>query len=88
MLASSLHIPELELTQGEAEQLSKAVGNVAAYYPVAIDPKTQAWVALFAIAGSLYGSRAVAYYARVNTKAPMQTVNPTEGNVTPFKPAS
>lgn len=69
MLASSLHVPEFELTQGEAAQLSKAVGNVAQYYPVAIDPKMQAWVALFAIAGSLYGSRAVAYYARINTEA-------------------
>ncbi len=87
MLASSLHVPELELTQGEAEQLSKAIANVAAYYPVAVDPKTMAWLGLITIAGSLYGSRAVAYYARINTK-PGRAVDPTEGNVTPFKPVA
>lgn len=69
MLASSLAIPELELTQDEGHKLAVAVQNVAAHYPLAIDPKAQAWMALFMVAGSLYGTRAYVYYART-TAAP------------------
>jgi hypothetical protein len=68
MLASSLAVPELALNETEAKQLAQAVVNVANYYPVAIDPKTQAWGALFMVAGSLYGSRAVAFYARQSSE--------------------
>lgn len=77
MLASSLQVPEIELTQDEGHKLAVAVQNVAAHYPVAIDPKAQAWMALFMVAGSLYGTRAYVYYARVTAeKEAQQGPNP------------
>ena len=68
-LASVTNIPEIELTETEGKNLAKAVQNVMQYYPVAIDPKTQAWMGLIMTASSMYGMRAIAYYARTSTES-------------------
>jgi hypothetical protein len=64
MGASILGIPELALEPAESEKLSKAIQNVAQYYPVGLSPKTMAWVNLAMVAGGLYGTRFMAYSIR------------------------
>lgn len=84
ILAAATKIPELELQQEEAKTLAVHIGNVAQYYPMMIDPKTQAWVALFIVAGGLYGTRFVAYNARLHAEKQSATaVQPA--TVTPFR---
>lgn len=68
MLASSMNTPELALNEDETAKLAGAINNVAQYYPVVIDPKMQAWMGLFMVAGSLYVPRVISIYARANTE--------------------
>lgn len=69
MLASVTKTPELELNDEEAERIAKSIQNVAQYYPVYIDAKAQAWMALIMTAGAVYGSRGIAIAARMKTEA-------------------
>lgn len=78
-LAAITKIPEIALSEPEAETLAKAMANVAQYYPVAIDAKTQAWMALVMTAGTMYAPRFIAYTVR--TKMPR---NPPPDNVHPL----
>lgn len=83
MLASVTQTPELELNEDEAERIARSIQNVAQYYPVYVDAKTQAWLALIMTAGSVYGSRAVAIAARI--KADQNERKPTAtATVHPF----
>ena len=85
MLAASLKVPGIALTENEAHQLAMAINNVAAYYPIAIDPKMQAWGALFITAGTIYGSRVIASYAEPKKEQPAK---PEGGSVSPFRPVA
>jgi hypothetical protein len=64
MGAAALETPELKLDESEAKTLAQAIGNVAAYYPISIDPKTLVWANLIMVCGAIYGSRAIAIFAR------------------------
>jgi hypothetical protein len=63
MMASVL-IPEMELDKEEAKKLADASKEVAKHYSVYIDPKKLAIANLAAVAGFLYGPRAIAWRAR------------------------
>jgi hypothetical protein len=62
MIAGATGVKEIEITEAEAAKLAGAVQNVSKYYPVAIDPKSQAWIGLIMVAGGIYGSRVGAWY--------------------------
>ena len=83
-LAGSLQIPELELQDEEAKKLAVAVANVGKYYNVKMDAKTQAWMGLIMCAGGIYGGRAVAIYARMNTDEKPKGTEPGASNVQPL----
>lgn len=85
MLASVTKTPELELNDDEAERIAKSIQNVAQYYPVYVDAKTQAWMALIMTAGAIYGSRGIAIAARMKTEA--NAKRPSQSaQVFPFAP--
>jgi hypothetical protein len=54
------HMPELAVSSEENQRVAKAVQNLAQYYPVYVDPKTQAWLGLITVLGQVYGTRAIA----------------------------
>jgi len=60
-----LKIEELALENEEAEKLSKAIEDLAKFYPVAIDPKKLAWANLGITAAQIYGLRIMAYRLRM-----------------------
>jgi hypothetical protein len=53
-------MPELEVSAEENKRIATALQNVAQYYPVYIDPKTQAWLGLVTVVAQVYGTRAIA----------------------------
>ncbi len=57
MLAVALKDPMWTLDESEAKKLAEAVGKVQAQYGLNLDPKTQAWLHLIGVAGSVYGTR-------------------------------
>lgn len=64
-VAGMLSAPEIVLTEGEAESLSKAVANVAKHYPpLALTGKRGAWIGLATTAGFIYGPRLWAFVTR------------------------
>lgn len=69
MGAAILKIPELQLAQEEAEQLSKAINRVAALYDFGASEKTLAWINLAMCAAGLYGTRIFAYELRMKAEA-------------------
>lgn len=79
VLAASVSVEELAITQEEAHQLAVAAKGVADYYPVYVDPKKLAIMNLLIVAGTVYGSRAVAIYAKTKVGK-----NKDANNVTPF----
>lgn len=84
MLAAATQVPELAINTDEANQLAKAVANVQQYYPMHINPKTLAWSNLLMVAGSVYGSRAVAIWANMKAQENKQTQQNNTGSVTPL----
>lgn len=64
MGASLFAIPEMEITEDEARRISKAIAGVSDQYKVMIDPRRAAQIDLVRELGTIYGSRAVAYYLR------------------------
>jgi hypothetical protein len=63
--ASITKTPELKLEQAEAQELLKAYDTLAQFYPNAvIDPKIMAWVNLFGVLGTVYGTRVFAIKLR------------------------
>jgi hypothetical protein len=69
MGAAFLATPELQLDDKEAAQLSEAVQKVGKYYAVAFDPKKVAIAELAVIMGGIYGTRFVAWKARMNKES-------------------
>lgn len=57
ILAAALQTPELALQKAEAKGLADALAEVSSHYPMAIDPKTMAWVNLATCVGITYGPR-------------------------------
>lgn len=78
-VASATKIQEAEITTDEAHRLALSIQHVSTYYPVAIDPKTQAWIALIMCAGGIYGSRAISYVARMNAEKNAAPANASTG---------
>lgn len=64
MGASLFSIPELEITEDEARRISKAIAGVSDQYKVMIDPRRAAQIDLVRELGTIYGSRAIAFYLR------------------------
>lgn len=58
-LAAATGIPELAIDQNEAKQLTDASSELAAYYGVAVSPKTAAWFKFSSALAQVYGSRIV-----------------------------
>lgn len=87
LVASGVQVPQLALDENEAKQLAAAVGEVAKYYPIAIDDKTMAWGNLLMVAGTIYGSRALAIYLESQNKT-KQVESPNDNVVrgTVFNP--
>lgn len=58
MLAASLSLPDLAISEAEANNLAKAVVEVQRHYPNSVfSPKVAAWLNLGMIAGAMYGPR-------------------------------
>lgn len=69
MMASFIKVPELILSEDEANKLGDAVNRVAALYDLPIfNEKTQAWIHLGFVAAGVYGPRAVAYHTNHKPK--------------------
>lgn len=82
MMASFIKVPELMLSEDEANKLGDAVNRVAALYDLPIfNEKTQAWIHLGFVAAGVYGPRAVAYHANHKPKKrepiPIAAVKPS-----------
>lgn len=81
MLAAFV-MPELELDEGEAKELTAALAEVNSFYSQAVDPKVIAWMGLIGVAGKIYGPRVGAFMLRrkieAATKAPR--IAPLAGN--------
>lgn len=96
MLAVSLRIPEMALSQGEAEQLAAGLGRVARHYPVLVaTQQTMDWIAFIGVVGAVYGPRAVAYGARTKkakadaaATAPMGSTVGWPDGVVPMAPSN
>ena len=71
------HMPEMAVSAEENQRVAKAVQNLAQYYPVYVDPKTQAWLGLITVLGQVYGTRAVAVAL---TPKPKKKAEPTATN--------
>jgi len=68
MGASFLKVPELMMTEEEANQLAVAIRRVSDLYEVPLlDEKTMAWINLGIVGSKIYGPRVIA--ATVNSKA-------------------
>lgn len=66
MGATMLKTPEIELTQGESQQMATAIANVAKHYPTTvIDPKIVDWGNLIMCLGMAYGPRVYMIRERV-----------------------
>lgn len=81
MLAYATGAQELRLETPEAKELAKAIGEVQEHYPLALDPKTQAWINLAMVAGFVYGPRFYAMRQRkrgkvINAKSPERKPEP------------
>lgn len=68
MLAALTGIPEFELDKDEARKLGDAGKELGKYYVPEINPKWVAFANLGAVAGFIYGPRAVAYRTRRNAE--------------------
>lgn len=80
MLAALVQTPELILSQEEAKHLAVAAAEVQKFYPVRVSAKALAWSHLVMVSASIYGSRGVAIWARMETeKQNPPVVNPTNG---------
>ncbi len=81
LAAAATGFDKIAINETEAGQLAKAVNNVQQFYPMHVSAKAMAWTNLIMVAGTVYGSRAVAIWADQKNKerAPANT-----GNVTSF----
>lgn len=62
-------MPEIALEKSEAKALAEATAEVAKHYPMAIDPKTIAWVNLATCMGLTYGPRVYMLRKRLDAEA-------------------
>lgn len=69
MGAAILKTPELELSKDDSKKLSQAIQEVGKHYAFMFDPKKVAIANLCAVAGYIYGTRLVAWRARVSNEA-------------------
>jgi hypothetical protein len=65
MLSVLVKCPELVIEESEAKKLSKAITQVAEFYPVELAPKVVAWVNLTICCGAIYGTRVIAISNRL-----------------------
>jgi hypothetical protein len=68
VVAAFTGIPELEIEEKEAKELSAAIAAVSAEYSFILDPKTAAWIELTRVCGVIYGPRAVSIWLRTQTE--------------------
>lgn len=72
-LASATNIPEIAINDDEGKHLARAIADVQQHYGAVLDPKTQAWVNLAIVAGSMYLPRVMIARARMQlAHAPQQ----------------
>lgn len=62
VLASALKQELWEITPEEASKMATALATVEAQYNISLDAKTQAWINLAMVGGSIYGPRAIAHF--------------------------
>lgn len=87
ILATTLKVPELALSQEESDAVARAIADVASHYPIAVDPKTMAWINLGMCLGTVYGTRAISYGIRKRTEKKEQVIpgQNIQQNVSPFR---
>lgn len=81
MVAAATGFDKLALNNEEANSLAKAVNNVQQFYPTHISAKSLAWTNLFMVAGTVYGSRAVAIWADQKAEATQPAKGPDGSTV-------
>lgn len=80
LLAAATGYDKIAINETEAGTLAKAVANVQQFYPMHVSAKAMAWTNLIMVAGTVYGSRAVAIWADMKQQPAQQ-----QNNVTPFR---
>lgn len=78
IMAAFTGIEHLALDPTEAKTLSDGIMEVQRHYPIAIDPKTMAWVNLAVIAGSIYIPRVIVIRNESKARGParVQSIRP------------
>lgn len=76
MGAAFLKVPQLVLSEDESKKLAEAITSVTELYDIPLmDEKTQVWVNLAMVAGSIYGPRIVAHTLEKKASKPVPVVN-------------
>lgn len=76
MLAAITKTPELILDENEAKRMESSIKKISKHYPVAISQKNLDMLMLGATLAEIYGTRAVAIYARKSApRSAPQVVN-------------
>lgn len=68
-LAGALNAPELAINQEQGDTLAKAIAEVQSHYGSVLDPKTEAWVKLAIVAGSVYVPKVIDIRNRIAFEA-------------------
>lgn len=69
LLAMRMRVPELEMTQQEGVEFTKAAQNVMRHYSVRTTQKTMDWIAFAGVTAGLYAPRIMAARMRVKMEA-------------------
>lgn len=81
MAAAAFQAPELKMAEKEAEEISKAVANVARHYPGGMSQQAMDWTNLGMVLFAAYAPRAIMMRARVkHNEAQTKAGNATQAN--------
>lgn len=69
--------PELELDEGEARKVTMALDRLAGHYDMVPSETAKVWINFAGAIGSVYGSRAIAIKARLDTDKAQKGARPT-----------
>lgn len=90
MAAGLTKMPELEITQNDAQKIALSVERVRAFYPTNFNPKVMAWVNLGTTLSGIYGIQFMAVrnrFRREAAKARLHTMPSPQQQPAPQQPA-
>jgi hypothetical protein len=90
LMLASMTAPEMMLDITEAEHMETDLKRLAQFYPIGMDPKKFAWCQLSMTLGSVYVTRLIAIYKRMQTEAEKKgpvPVTPIDRDKQAAKPA-